>query len=100
MALLINGLPTDVKIDCGPHTAFMSLSFRPTGIASLNQSPLIVLKEKDQDFTLGKTIYSTVSAKARAINSIACLLYSPLEKKGLISITPTVPSFNVPVSKT
>ncbi len=54
---IINGLPRDVKIDCGPHTAFMSLSFRPTGIASLNESPLIVLKEKDQDFTLGKSIH-------------------------------------------
>ena len=57
-------MPTDIKIECGPHTTFMSLSFRPTSIASLNQSPLIVLKEKDQDFTLGKTIHYQFSASS------------------------------------
>ena len=54
---IISGLPKKYNIDCGPHTAFMSLTFRPKGIAALDQKPDIVLKEKDQDFTLGKTIH-------------------------------------------
>ncbi|RKZ77369.1 MAG: hypothetical protein DRR19_28040 [Candidatus Parabeggiatoa sp. nov. 1] len=67
---IVNGLPTDFQIDCGPHTAFMSLSFRPTGIASLNQNPSIVLKEKDQDFTLGKTIHYQFSASSHFENEL------------------------------
>lgn len=62
--LIIDGLPNDFKIDCGPHTAFMSLSFRPEGIASLNKKPSVVLKQKDQDFTLGKKIHYQFSSSA------------------------------------
>ena len=54
---IIDGLPNDFRIDCGPHTAFMSLSFRPEGIISLNKKPSVVLKKKDQDFTIGKKIH-------------------------------------------
>lgn len=54
---ILSGLPRDFGLDCGPHTAFLSLAFRPQGIAALNGSPQIVLKEKNQDFTLGKTVY-------------------------------------------
>lgn len=61
---IINGLPTDFQIDCGPHTAFMSLSFRPEGIASLDKSPSVVLKQKDQDFTLGKKIHYKFSSSS------------------------------------
>lgn len=61
---IIDGLPTDFQIDCGPHTAFMSLSFRPEGIASLNTSPSVVLKQKDQDFTLGKKIHYQFSSSS------------------------------------
>lgn len=61
---IINGLPNDFKIDCGPHTAFMSLSFRPEGIASLNKKPSVVLKQKDQDFTLGKKIHYQFSSSS------------------------------------
>lgn len=61
---IIDGLPNDFKIDCGPHTAFMSLSFRPQGIASLNQIPSVVLKQKDQDFTLGKKIHYQFSSSS------------------------------------
>lgn len=61
---IIDGLPTDFQIDCGPHTAFMSLSFRPEGIASLNTSPSVVLKHKDQDFTLGKKIHYQFSSSS------------------------------------
>lgn len=59
---IIDGLPNDFKIDCGPHTAFMSLSFRPEGIASLNKIPSVVLKQKDQDFTLGKKLHYQFSS--------------------------------------
>jgi len=52
---ILDNLPTG--IETGSHTAFMSLSFRPTDIESLNKKPEIVLKQKDQDFTIGKTIY-------------------------------------------
>jgi len=61
---IIDGLPNDFKIDCGPHTAFMSLSFRPEGIASLNKKPSVVLKKKDQDFTLGKKIHYQFSSSS------------------------------------
>ena len=59
---VIDGLPTDFKVDCGPHTAFMSLSFHPEGIASLNKKPSIILKHKDQDFTLGRKIHYKFSS--------------------------------------
>lgn len=59
---ILDGLPSDFEIDCGPHKAFMSLSFRPEGIASLNKKPSVVLKHKDQDFTLGKKIHYKFSS--------------------------------------
>ncbi len=54
---IITGLPTDFQLEKGPHTAFMSLSFRPSEIGSLYDKPEVVLKEKDQDFTIGQNIY-------------------------------------------
>jgi len=59
---IIEGLPKDFNIDCGPYTAFMSLSFRPEGISALNKKPSIVLKQKDQDFTIGKKIHYKFSS--------------------------------------
>lgn len=52
---IIDNLPSG--IETGSQTAFMSLSFRPTNIDALNTKPEIVLKQKDQDFTIGKSIY-------------------------------------------
>ena len=52
---VLDNLPTG--IETGSQTAFMSLSFRPTDISALNSKPEIVLKQKDQDFTIGKSIY-------------------------------------------
>jgi hypothetical protein len=52
---VLDNLPTG--IETGSQTAFMSLSFRPTDISPLNSKPEIVLKQKDQDFTIGKSIY-------------------------------------------
>jgi hypothetical protein len=54
---VIKGLPTNFQLEVGPQTAFMSLSFRPVSMQTLNDKPDIVIKLKDQDFTIGKTIY-------------------------------------------
>lgn len=59
---IFKNLPSDFEIEKGPHTAFMSLSFRPAGINFLNQKPEVVLKVKDQDFTLGKSVYYKFSS--------------------------------------
>lgn len=53
---IIEGLP-ELPLEVGPHTAFMSLAFMPTNLASLGQRPSVVVKEKDQDFVVGKTIH-------------------------------------------
>ncbi len=60
---ILNNLP-DFELDKGPHTAFMSLSFRPSSVQSLNEKPEVVIKNKDQDFTLGRTIYYQFSSEA------------------------------------
>jgi hypothetical protein len=53
---IFHSLP-DFELETGPQTVFMSLSFRPASIANLNDKPDVVLKIKDQDFTIGKTIF-------------------------------------------
>lgn len=53
---ILPGLPP-FDLEIGPQTAFMSLSFLPASIASLNEKPEIVLKVKDQDFTIGKSLH-------------------------------------------
>ena len=58
---ILTNLP-DFKLDTGPQTAFMSLSFRPANVQSLNQKPAVILKNKDQDFTIGKSIYYQFSS--------------------------------------
>lgn len=52
---ILTGLPKG--IETGSQTAFMSLTFRPNSIKSLTEQPEIVLKQKDQDFTIGKSIF-------------------------------------------
>lgn len=59
---ILDGLPSSFEVETGPQTAFMSLSFRPFSISYLNQKPGLVLKLKDQDFTVGKTLYYKFSA--------------------------------------
>ncbi len=58
---ILNGLP-NFDLEIGPHNAFMTLSFRPASITSLNDRPDVVIKSKDQDFTIGKTLHFKVSA--------------------------------------
>jgi len=58
---IIKGLPS-FDLEIGPHTAFMSLSFRPSNIAQLDHRPEVVLKLKDQDFAIGKAIHYKFSS--------------------------------------
>jgi len=60
---ILNNLP-NFELYKGPHTAFMSLSFRPSNVQSLNEKPEVVIKNKDQDFTIGKSIYYKFSSEA------------------------------------
>ena len=53
---ILKGLPP-FELECGPQKAFMSLSFRPAEISQLNGKPDVVLKVKDQDFTIGKALH-------------------------------------------
>jgi hypothetical protein len=67
---ILNNLPHG--IETGSQTAFMSLSFRPTDIESLGNKPEIVLKQKDQDFTIGKSIYYKFSPDNTFQNKLTC----------------------------
>lgn len=58
---LLKNLPTGFNIETGSQTSFMSLSFCPSSIQSLDE-PKVVIKEKDQDFTIGKSIYYKFSS--------------------------------------
>lgn len=61
---VINNLPI-FELETGPQTAFMSLAFRPTSINNLNEKPEVVLKVKDQDFTIGKPIFYKFSSDSK-----------------------------------
>jgi len=65
---IISGLKKTDLIT-GPQTAFMSLSFRPTGLNSLDDSPTIELKTKDQDFVVGKEIHYKFSSDSNFPNT-------------------------------
>ena len=60
---ILTGLP-DFSLDTGPHNAFMTFAFRPSSISSLNDKPEIVVKSKDQDFTIGKALHYKFSPDA------------------------------------
>ncbi|MCR5361097.1 MAG: Bpu10I family restriction endonuclease [Bacteroidales bacterium] len=59
---LLNNLPTAFAVETGSQTSFMSLSFCPSSIQKLDDKPEIVIKDKDQDFTIGKSIYYKFSS--------------------------------------
>lgn len=59
---IIDGLPTNFDLEKGPQNAFMSLSFMPENVESLGGIPNLVLKTKDQDFTIGKSVYYKFSS--------------------------------------
>lgn len=58
---ILNNLP-QFELETGPQTSFMSLAFRPSSLAKLNDKPEIILKDKDQDFTIGKPVYFKFSS--------------------------------------
>lgn len=58
---LLKNLPTAFDLETGSQTSFMSLSFCPKDINSLNK-PAILIKDKDQDFTIGKSVYYKFSS--------------------------------------
>lgn len=64
---ILNNLPR-FELETGPQTAFMSLAFRPSSISNLNEKPEVILKVKDQDFTIGKAIYYKFSSDSTFTN--------------------------------
>ncbi|MDR1974391.1 MAG: Bpu10I family restriction endonuclease [Bacteroidales bacterium] len=60
---ILSNLPM-FNLETGPQTAFLSLAFRPLSVSSLNEKPEVILKLKDQDFTIGKTIHYKFSSSA------------------------------------
>ena len=59
---LLHNLPTAFSVEAGSQTSFMSLSFCPSSLQKLDDKPEIVIKDKDQDFTIGKSIYYKFSS--------------------------------------
>jgi hypothetical protein len=53
------------ELSVGPNQAFMSMSFRADSIAGLLDRPEVVVKTKDQDFTLGARLYYAVGTDPR-----------------------------------
>lgn len=53
---LLSNLPTNYELETGSQTSFMSLSFCPSSIQTLDK-PQVVVKEKDQDFAIGKSVF-------------------------------------------
>jgi len=53
---ILEGLP-NFDLCIGPQRAFMSLAFTPSNIHELCERPRVEIKEKDADFTIGKSIY-------------------------------------------
>lgn len=68
---ILNNLPTQYELEKGSQTSFMSLSFCPSSIRTLDK-PQIEIKEKDQDFTIGKSIYYKFSSDSNfnTVNTI------------------------------
>ena len=59
--------PFDLEV--GPRTAFMTFSFRPSSVHDLRGKPEIVIKAKDQDFTIGRTLHYQMSPDAAFPNA-------------------------------
>jgi hypothetical protein len=58
---VLEGLP-NFELCVGPQRAFMSLAFTPSSIQELCEKPRVEIKEKDTDFTLGKSIFYKFSS--------------------------------------
>lgn len=53
------------ELTVGPNQAFMSMSFRAASLAGLLDRPEVVVKTKDQDFTLGARLHYAVGTDAQ-----------------------------------
>lgn len=60
---LLDNLPQSYTLETGSHTSFMSLAFCPSSIQTLDK-PQITIKDKDQDFAIGKSFYYKFSTDA------------------------------------
>lgn len=58
---ILHNLPTNFNLETGSQTSFMSLAFCPSSIHELDK-PQVIIKEKDQDFTIGKSLYYKFSS--------------------------------------
>lgn len=58
---VLDGLP-DFELCIGPQRAFMSLAFMPASIQELGERARVQIKEKDVDFSLGRSIYYRFSS--------------------------------------
>lgn len=58
---ILDNLPK-FDLETGSQTAFMSLSFMPNNVNELGNKPNIIIKTKDQDFTIGKTVHYKFSS--------------------------------------
>lgn len=56
------------QLTVGPNRAFMSLSFRPASLAGLLDRPEVVVKSKNQDFTLGAEVHYAIGTDAALSN--------------------------------
>lgn len=89
---IFSDLPS-FELEVGPQTAFMSLAFAPPSLDALNEKPAIILKEKDTDFALGKTIYFKFSVDpvfSTAKTSTGKLLLSVLAAETKINLDKTM----------
>ncbi len=58
---ILDNLPK-YNLETGTQTAFMSLSFMPNNVNELGNKPNVIIKTKDQDFTIGKTVHYKFSS--------------------------------------
>jgi len=65
---ILDDLP-NFELCIGPQRAFMSLAFTPMSINDLCEKPRVEIKEKDADFTLGKSIFYKFSAEPAFLDS-------------------------------
>jgi hypothetical protein len=56
------------ELTVGPNQAFMSMSFRADSLAGLLDRPEVIVKTKDQDFTLGAEIHYAVGTDPRDLD--------------------------------
>lgn len=58
---ILEGLP-ETPILLGPYKAFLNLNLAPPSLDSFDGAPEVLVKTKDQDFIIGKTVYYKLSS--------------------------------------